>query len=709
MGRIRRRLAAIVCASGLIAGIVWIAPHVDATPDGPYTYGVDPFGNSASEKGLRPFDAATGANGVGFVITNIGGPVTGAIVSAHALAHDPSPSGKDYAILKVQGHATRVLATIDLSNGDATTIADTLLQITGITFATDGTLYAVTSCGDGSGGSSCTPSLYQLDKTGSSAPTFLTNVSNPDNCCGQAIAYNPNDDEIYHATGFADATTPATFEKIDRTSPFTVTNIGYSREQPDQATGMGFDASSGRFIMTDIDSQVWSVTPDGLTTLLAATNQTMRGLIVTNQTVPANSPPTAVDDNLVTVRGGAGSRFSKVLANDSDPEDDPMTIESFTQPPHGFVNDAGLGRLAYQPQPGYCNDAITTDDFTYTLNGGSTATVRVTVECQHLTVYGVSPYGNGNQLQPFDRAIGALFGDMALVVVGGPVAGNVSEGHGLAVNPIGGQAFGVFQIGPGGTDVLAKVDLSNGHVRTIANTKQTFAGITFGSDGTLYGLTASVSGCVTCLYKLNTRTGAKTFLTTLPDAHCCGEAIGFDPVDGMLYHTNGTDTQPLFEKVDPHAPFTVTNVGYTGTAPNEVEGIGFDQESGSFVMLDGDAEIWSVTPAGSTMMIAHADAIFRGLVVGTWRKVTLKYSATHHLFTGALSAGEPGCIDGRTVSIFKKTSSGGIDLDDAVTASDGSFFFSDNASKGKYYATVNAETLPQSNCAAARSKPLAIS
>ena len=56
-----------------------------------------------------------------------------------------------------------------------------------------------------------------------------------------------------------------------------------------------------------------------------------------------------------------------------------MTIDSATQPSHGTVTIAGDGSgLTYTPNPNYCNDGNPTDDFTYTLNGGSTATVAVT-------------------------------------------------------------------------------------------------------------------------------------------------------------------------------------------------------------------------------------------------------------------------------------------------------------------------------------------
>ena len=74
-----------------------------------------------------------------------------------------------------------------------------------------------------------------------------------------------------------------------------------------------------------------------------------------------------------------------MLANDTDTDGGPKTIASATQPAHGTVAVTGADNLAltYTPNPGYCNSdpPASTDDFTYTLNGGSTATVAVTVSC----------------------------------------------------------------------------------------------------------------------------------------------------------------------------------------------------------------------------------------------------------------------------------------------------------------------------------------
>ena len=67
-------------------------------------------------------------------------------------------------------------------------------------------------------------------------------------------------------------------------------------------------------------------------------------------------------------------RRSTCLANDTDPEGDPITIESVVQPANGMVVITNGGAdLTYQPDANYCNDppGTTPDTFTYTINGGS--------------------------------------------------------------------------------------------------------------------------------------------------------------------------------------------------------------------------------------------------------------------------------------------------------------------------------------------------
>ncbi|HEX9940555.1 MAG TPA: IPTL-CTERM sorting domain-containing protein, partial [Thermoanaerobaculia bacterium] len=97
-----------------------------------------------------------------------------------------------------------------------------------------------------------------------------------------------------------------------------------------------------------------------------------------------NAAPTATDDT-ATVIEDSGANTINVLANDSDPDGDPFTIGSVTQPANGTVAITNSGAdLTYTPNANYCNNppGTTPDTFTYTLTpGGDTATVAVTVTC----------------------------------------------------------------------------------------------------------------------------------------------------------------------------------------------------------------------------------------------------------------------------------------------------------------------------------------
>ena len=89
--------------------------------------------------------------------------------------------------------------------------------------------------------------------------------------------------------------------------------------------------------------------------------------------------PVAVD-NGVEINEDLGVVFIRVLNNDTDVDGGPLFVDSYTQPSNGTVGTSGP-TLSYSPDDNYCNDSINTDNFTYTLNGGSTATVSVFVNC----------------------------------------------------------------------------------------------------------------------------------------------------------------------------------------------------------------------------------------------------------------------------------------------------------------------------------------
>ena len=93
-----------------------------------------------------------------------------------------------------------------------------------------------------------------------------------------------------------------------------------------------------------------------------------------------NDAPLAVADTATTTAGKAlAIQASTLLANDSDPDGDPLTLTAVTMgaTPHGTVSLAG-GVVTYTPTAGYTG----ADAFTYTLSDGhvtSTGTVNLTV------------------------------------------------------------------------------------------------------------------------------------------------------------------------------------------------------------------------------------------------------------------------------------------------------------------------------------------
>ena len=124
---------------------------------------------------------------------------------------------------------------------------------------------------------------------------------------------------------------------------------------------------------TDLPADIYPITVTATDDDLNVASQTF--LVTVTEAV--NDPPNAIDDNAATDINAAVT--VDVLANDTDPEDDDLTLDSFTQGANGTVADLGNGNLQYTPN----SDFVGSDSFTYTISDveglESTATVNVTV------------------------------------------------------------------------------------------------------------------------------------------------------------------------------------------------------------------------------------------------------------------------------------------------------------------------------------------
>lgn len=85
---------------------------------------------------------------------------------------------------------------------------------------------------------------------------------------------------------------------------------------------------------------------------------------VTVLVAEVNDPPAPVPDMVTTLSGVTIS--ISVLANDSDPDGDVLTVEGYTQPSHGSVVDKGDGTLTYTPSVSFAG----MDALTYTVSDG---------------------------------------------------------------------------------------------------------------------------------------------------------------------------------------------------------------------------------------------------------------------------------------------------------------------------------------------------
>ena len=167
--------------------------------------------------------------------------------------------------------------------------------------------------------------------------------------------------------------------------------------------------------------------------------------------VTVNRPPVAQNNGGATIQGQALMiQVGKLLANDTDPDGDPLTVISVTASTNGGMVALGGGKVTYMPVPAF----VGTDRFSYTISDGRGGTATADVEV--LVVSGSLPSLNQVSLIPtpngflirFAGIPGELYGIQRAPSVTGPwttITTQTAPLHGIIhyedVNPPVGSGF----------------------------------------------------------------------------------------------------------------------------------------------------------------------------------------------------------------------------------------------------------------------------
>jgi len=190
----------------------------------------------------------------------------------------------------------------------------------------------------------------------------------------------------------------------------------------------------------------------------------------------------------------------------------------------------------------------------------------------------------------------------------------VEAGTGLARHPLTDELFALLKISGQNGRELVTLDPSTGVATPIGDTGHKFAGISFDSKGTLYGVVGDAGDFEEpnpeTLFTLSTVDATPTLVTALGDGDD-GEVIAFNPTDGLLYHGSGLGA-PFFQTIDPSS-LAIVNLRPSGFDYDELTALVF--RNGSFLAVDlfGN-DFLSITNRGRVTRLGSMDHRSKGLV-----------------------------------------------------------------------------------------------
>ncbi|MBI3934462.1 MAG: hypothetical protein HY316_07190 [Acidobacteria bacterium] len=240
-------------------------------------------------------------------------------------------------------------------------------------------------------------------------------------------------------------------------------------------------------------------------------------------------------------------------------------------------------------------------------------------KAQAQTLYSIEP--QDDQLHVIDPATGATLSSVTITLAGNTVNGATA----LATDPSTQTLYAILRLSAGGGRRLVTINPTTGVATLIGNTGMAMAGLAFDCNDVLYGVSGEETSPPESLFTINKTTGAPTFLLGL-GAGDDGEAIGFNPADGFLYHSSGhTDAcggpgpgtdGVCFERINLDT-LEITSIDISGgnLIDEEAQALAWWEAQGVFLWKQdhGTGPLFRVTADGADTLIGEVDHQAKGL------------------------------------------------------------------------------------------------
>lgn len=175
--------------------------------------------------------------------------------------------------------------------------------------------------------------------------------------------------------------------------------------------------------------------------------------------------------------------------------------------------------------------------------------------------------------------------------------GAIASYRGMAENPVDNQIYVIVKKS-GSVNELAKFNATRDSLLFIDTLFDKFAGITFDDNGTLYGITGYGANNYSTLYTLSTVDASETLLIDVSATSSDGEAIAYNPTDGLIYRFASEDT---LQTINPSTLVT-TNYAFSQQVANYGQSLYFNSLSNQMILVAGD----SIYDVNSTGVVSNA-------------------------------------------------------------------------------------------------------